>query len=400
MGGGDYYDPMMGGGDYYDPMMGGGDYYDPMMGGGDYYDPMAGGIYYDPFFEVSFGFQDIIQDDQFQQIQEGEEFLNLNAGTLGTTLQRFTIHEGLPSQLVAVPIGQIQGPTTITLTPVSGDDSDLFTIDSATGEITFASITPANVFNFENPQDGGGDNIFNITLSITDGVNTTTQGHVFEIEDLAKLTVSDFEDNFQDINPVFQSFGSQEAFVNALTDGTLTWDPNFSGGSIAFDGGSTAPTIKLTDVVLLYKTLGHTVSLDMAGTFSGVDTGSNVFTSGTIAVDINDRSVSQFTSPGSFNFSSVASPSALTIVSGETLSLTATQSASSRDMAGASVISPTDITTTVDNFSAGAQIGVGNGAPLAASALIQITDVGGANGGGSVGLGIPTITNQQSQVDR
>jgi hypothetical protein len=222
---------------------------------------------------------------------------------------------------------------------------------------------------------------------------------VFQIEDLAKLTASDFEDNFQDINPVFQSFGSQEAFVNALTDGTLTWDPDFSGGAITFSGGSTAPTISLTNVVLLYKTLGHTVSLDMDGTFSGVEHG-GVFKSGTIAVDINDRSVSQFTSPGSFNFSSVASGSALTIVSGEKLSLTANQSASGRDMSGASGISPTDITTTVDNFSAGAQIGVGNGAPLAASALIQITDEGGANGGGSVGLGVPTITNQQSQVDR
>ncbi len=283
-------------GDYYDPMMGGGDYYDPMAGGGDYYDPMAGGIYYDPFFEVSFGFQDIIQDDQFQLIQEGEEFLNLNQGLLGTTLQRFTIHEGVPSQLVAVPTGQIQGPTTIRLDSSVGDDSTLFTIDSATGEITFASITPANAFNFENPQDNLGDNIFAITLSITDGVNTTTQGHVFQIKDLPKLTVSDFENNLQNINPVFQSFGSQEAFVNALTDGTLTWDPNFSGGSITFSGGSTAPTISLTDVVLLYKTLGHTVSLDMTGTFSGVESSSNVFTSGTIAVDINDRSVSQFTS--------------------------------------------------------------------------------------------------------
>jgi hypothetical protein len=368
----------------------GGGFSDPGFG---FFDPNVG--FFDPFL----GFQDVIQDDQFQQIQEGEEFLNLDGGTLGTTLQRFTIHEGLPSQLVAIPTGQIQGPTIITLTSVSGDDSDLFTIDSGTGEITFASITPANAFNFEKPQDDGGDNIFNITLSITDGVNTTTQGHVFRIEDLRVLTGSDFENNFQDINPVFQSFGSQEAFVNAMTDGTLTWDPDFSGGALTFSGGSSAPTISLTDVVLLYKTLGHTVSLDMAGTFSGVDIGSNVFTSGTIAVDINDRSVSQFTNAGSFNFSSVASGSALTIVGGETLSLTATQSASGRDMSGASSISATDITTTVTNFTAGAQIGVGTGGPpLAASALIQITDVNGANGGGSVGLGVPAITDQQSGI--
>ncbi|MDG1224938.1 MAG: hypothetical protein P8P11_00145, partial [Burkholderiales bacterium] len=115
-------------------------------------------------------------------------------------------------------------------------------------------------------------------------------------------------------------------------------------------------------------------------------------------VDINDRAASQFVTPGAFNFSSVASGSALTIVSGETLSLTATRQAGGRDMSGAAVISPTDITTTVNNFSAGAQIGVGTGAPLAASALIQITDVGGANGGGSVGLGLPAIGDQQSGI--
>ena len=362
------------------------------------------------------GVADIIQDGQFLELQQGEEFITLfnevfgvdfdefAAGgipilPLSVTLQRFTINEGLPSQLIAVRTGLAQGPTTITLSSGVGDDSDLFSIDSGTGEITFASITPANAFNFENPQDGGNDNIFNITLSITDGVSSTARSISFQIEDLPVLKASDFQDNFQNINPVFQSFGGQEAFLNALTDGTLTWDPDFSGGALTFSGGSSAPTISLTDVVLLYKTLGHTVSLDMAGTFSGVDIGSNVFTSGTIAVDINDRSVSQFTSPGSFNFSSVASGSALTIIGGETLSLTATQSASGRDMAGASSISATDITTTVTNFTAGAEIGVGTGAPLAASALIQITDVNGANGGGSVGLGRPTITNQQSQTD-
>jgi hypothetical protein len=68
-------------------------------------------------------------------------------------------------------------------------------------------------------------------------------------------------------------------------------------------------------------------------------------------------------------------------------------------MSGASSISATDITTTVTNFTAGAQIGVGTGGPpLAASALIQITDVNGANGGGSVGLGVPAITDQQSGI--
>jgi hypothetical protein len=116
-------------------------------------------------------------------------------------------------------------------------------------------------------------------------------------------------------------------------------------------------------------------------------------------VDINDRLVSQFVTPGAFNFSSVASESALTVVSGETLNLTATKSASARDMSGTTTNINSNITQTVTNFTAGAQIGVGTGgAPLAASALIQITDVGGANGGGSVGLGIPTVSDQQSGI--
>ncbi|MDC1312050.1 hypothetical protein N8Z26_06305, partial [Burkholderiales bacterium] len=89
----------------------------------------------------------------------------------------------------------------------------------------------------------------------------------------------------------------------------------------------------------------------------------------------------------------------LTIIGGETLNLTATVSAGARDMSGTTTSINSNITQTVTNFTAGAQIGVGNVAPLAASALIQITDVNGANGGGSVGLGIPTITNQQSQTD-
>ena len=319
---------------------------------------------------------------------------------MGTTLQRFTIHEGLPSQLVAIPTGQIQGSTTITLTPISGDDSDLFTIDSATGEITFASITPANVFNFENPQDDGGDNIFNITLSITDGVNTTTQGHVFQIEDLAKLNASQFENNLNSVSGVFQSFGSQEAFVNALTDGTLTWNPSFAGGGITFSNGSANPVAVLNTAKFVYTTLGHTFDIDMTGTFSGVAAGDSAFRSGTFKVDINERAASQFIStPGSFIFSTVATPDTLTIVSGEELSLTATATSASRDMAESSNISATLITNNVQQFAAGVRIGVGSGADFAAQAGVRIIDSGGATIDQAVGLGVPTVGNQQSQID-
>ena len=337
-------------------------------------------------------------------IQEGEEFLGLaNTGPLGVILQETQIHEGLPSQLGAVPTGSIQGATTLSVVGTGSGgiaDSDLFTIDSVTGEIRFASSPSVPIaFNFESPADGGADNIYTITLSITDGVALTTQNLTFSVENLPVLTVSQFENNLNNVNATFQSFGSQEAFLDALTDGTLTWNPSLSPG-VTFSNGSSAPTTTLQSAQFVYKTLGHTVDLDMAGTFSGVDVGGGVFNSGTFLVDINGREASQFAAtPGTFTFSSVGSPTALTVVSGETLSLTATVSANARDMSGSTSSINTNITNTVQEFTAGARIGVGSGAAdFAATAGVGIVDAGGATVSGNVGLGVPAISDQQSGI--
>ena len=131
---------------------------------------------------------------------------------------------------------------------------------------------------------------------------------------MAKLTVSDFENNLNNINATFQSFGSQEAFLDALTDGTLTWNPSFSGGASRLVM-EVLPLPLLSQVPSLYiKTLGHTVDLDMAGTFSGVDIGVQCIYIRHLCVDINGRAASQFAAtPGTFTFSSVGSPTALTV---------------------------------------------------------------------------------------
>jgi len=87
------------------------------------------------------------------------------------------------------------------------------------------------------------------------------------------------------------------------------------------------------------------------------------------------------------------------VVSGETLSLTATVSANARDMSGSTSSINTNITNTVQEFTAGARIGVGSGAAdFAATAGVGIVDAGGATVSGNVGLGVPAISDQQSGI--
>ncbi|MDQ1195402.1 cadherin domain-containing protein [Agrobacterium sp. SORGH_AS 787] len=53
---------------------------------------------------------------------------------------------------------------------ISGTDAALFQIDALTGALSFRTAP-----NFEAPQDAGNDNIYNLTVSVSDGTNVTSQ---------------------------------------------------------------------------------------------------------------------------------------------------------------------------------------------------------------------------------
>ena len=71
---------------------------------------------------------------------------------------------------------------------LSGTDADLFTIDATTGVVSFIDAP-----DFENPNDAGGDNVYNITVTASDSINDTPQTVV--------ITVTNENDNA----PVFSS---------------------------------------------------------------------------------------------------------------------------------------------------------------------------------------------------
>jgi hypothetical protein len=71
---------------------------------------------------------------------------------------------------------------------LSGADAALFAIDAATGEVSFLASP-----DFEAPADAGGNNVYDLQITASDGVNTTDQ------------TVSITVTNVNDVTPVFTS---------------------------------------------------------------------------------------------------------------------------------------------------------------------------------------------------
>ncbi|WP_323761805.1 cadherin domain-containing protein [Maricaulis sp.] len=83
---------------------------------------------------------------------------------------------------------------------LSGTDAALFQISSSTGVVTF--ITPAD---FENPGDAGGDNVYDFTVTASDGTLTDTQA--------VAVTVTDVDESGGSA-PVFSSGASQTVSEN------------------------------------------------------------------------------------------------------------------------------------------------------------------------------------------
>ena len=71
---------------------------------------------------------------------------------------------------------------------LSGPDAALFSINSSTGQVTFDDLP-----DFESPRDAGGDNVYDVVVTASDGVNSTDQAVI--------ITVTNENDNA----PVFAS---------------------------------------------------------------------------------------------------------------------------------------------------------------------------------------------------
>lgn len=72
---------------------------------------------------------------------------------------------------------------TLTFSIVGGVDKDFFTLNSSTGQLAFIYANPAP--NFEDPKDANTDNVYLVTVQVSDGTNNVTQAFSVTVTDVA-----------------------------------------------------------------------------------------------------------------------------------------------------------------------------------------------------------------------
>lgn len=128
---------------------------------------------------------------------------------------------------------------------VGGSDASLFAVDAATGEVVFLAAP-----DYENPADSDGNNVFEVIISATDGVNSAWQ------------TLSVTLGNTNDSAPVVTSFNGNAVVTinrdeNSTAVGTVTAsDPDGSVLTYSITGGADASffTVNAATGELSFKT--------------------------------------------------------------------------------------------------------------------------------------------------
>lgn len=114
---------------------------------------------------------------------------------------------------------------TLSFSISGGVDSALFTIDSATGALSFIAAP-----DFENPGDTGADNTYDVDVTVSDGVNTATQSVTISVTDVVAEA------------PIFSSgaTGSISENSTATAYTALAVDPNGNPVTYSISGGADA----------------------------------------------------------------------------------------------------------------------------------------------------------------
>ena len=101
-------------------------------------------------------------------------FTNSNTPLFDNTTQTFSVQERLTTAATVTATD----PTADALTySLSGDDSSLFSISSS-GVISFNTVP-----DFESPSDSGSNNVYQLTVNVTDGTNTNAKTILISVTD-------------------------------------------------------------------------------------------------------------------------------------------------------------------------------------------------------------------------
>src|SRR6266567_226395 len=130
------------------------------------------------------------------------ESFQLQVGDSGTTASVSISENATAAATITAP--ERDAGSTLTYSIVGGADASHFTINASTGALSFVSAP-----DYETPTDAGGNNIYDVTVQVSDGTLTDTQA--------IAVTVTNVNDNA----PVITSNGAgAAASVNLAENGT------------------------------------------------------------------------------------------------------------------------------------------------------------------------------------
>ena len=167
------------------------------------------------------------------------DYCNFNLGNnapVFDTASAFTINEG-ETDITTLSASDADGDS-VSYGKTSDGDSSYFTVNQTTGALSFT-----NAPDYENPTDSDTDNDYSVTVTATDGFNTTSQA--------ISVTVADISDS----PPTFTSSGSFTANENQTAIGTVVAsDPD--GDTVAYSlSGTDADSLEINSStgVLTFK---------------------------------------------------------------------------------------------------------------------------------------------------
>jgi hypothetical protein len=226
----------------------------------------------------------------------------INFANSTTTPAQITISENSPSSGAIAMESNIH-PLTFsfdTRTSITSDDedNDLFTIDTSTGDLKFNSPP-----DFENPSDKGGNNVYDVKLKISDGLDSIFATQRILITDVAAPNANIFTSDVQAFTASVDTVvDTWEAYFALVGDGILTWDPDLSGISQVCSGSQ---CLDVNRFFVSYNTNTQSATLQSTGTFTNVPV-AGTDTSGTYSVTFSDRAAADLVSiqdPSTFAFS-------------------------------------------------------------------------------------------------
>jgi len=157
-----------------------------------------------------------------------------------TSAAAVSVAENQTAALTATATDQDGDALTFSL---SGTDASLFAIDATTGVITFIGAP-----DFEMPGDAGADNVFDVTVSVTDGTATTSQDVAITVTDVVDV-VTGLENSDDTLTggsgaDMLDGLSGFDTLMGLGGDDILVTD----GMDISLDGGAGVDTVDFSGV--------------------------------------------------------------------------------------------------------------------------------------------------------